>query len=246
MAYEHFFQFYDLLMNDVPYDKYLKLVNQFSQPKSKILDLGCGSGTILVNLLKQGYFVDGLDISCEMLMITQEKLQKEDLYTNLFQDDMKNISVKNEYNMIISFLDSINYLNNEEDINKTFNNIYNALKDEGIFIFDIHSLANLDNIFDNYSYNEINEDFTYLWNTYLEKEDKFSILYHELVFFIKQNKDLYSKLVEYHKQVIFPLNFYLKSLKEVGFRINKIYYDFNEKADNNCRKIIIVVKKCIT
>ncbi|QVK19378.1 class I SAM-dependent methyltransferase [Mycoplasmatota bacterium] len=244
MAYQHFYQFYDSLMEDVPYEKYIHLVKEYAKKDQIILDVGCGTGSVLTRLIEEGFLVDGLDLSDEMLLVTQQKLSDKKLHTNLYQDDMRNIMVENAYDIIISFLDSINYLTTYEDILQTFTRIYKAIKNEGYFIFDVHSLNKVHQVFDGYCYNETMDDYTYLWNSYVEREENFSSVYHELIFFIKQTNDLYKRLEEFHHQVIFPLPDYVNILEKVGFKIEKMLYDFdNSKNETNCDKIIIVAKK---
>ncbi|HEY8364227.1 MAG TPA: class I SAM-dependent methyltransferase [Haloplasmataceae bacterium] len=247
MAYEYFYQFYDELMKDVPYEKYLNLICEYAQNTDFLLDVGCGTGTVLITLLKKGYLVEGLDISEEMLLACQKKLMDDNLNCSLYHDDMRNINIINEYNIIYSFLDSINYLTTLNDIKLTFTNIFKALKPNGYFLFDIHSIDNVNKVFDGYCYNEIKDDYTYLWNAYVEKTTKKSTVYHELAFFLKKSNDLYQKSIEYHKQVVYPLKDYQQILEKIGFKIEKILYDFNDEIiDSNFSKIIIVAKKCST
>lgn len=244
MSYEHFYQFYDQLMDDVKYDNYLLLVKKYANITDSILDVGCGTGNILIPLLEAGYYVDGLDLSDEMLSVTKGKCEFKNLKTNLYQDDMKAISIQNEYNIIVSFLDTINYLKTKTEVKKTFLNIYQALKANGIFIFDIHSLNKVHNVFDGYSYNDTNEYCTYLWNTFVERNEDFTSLYQELSFFIKKKQNLYQRFDEFHEQVIYPLHEYRKILEGIGFIIEEISFDFDKsKNEHNCDKIIIVAKK---
>ena len=60
----------DNLTVDIPfYLKYAKNQN------GKILELGCGTGRVSIELAKAGYFVTGLDLSETMLGIYKEKLK---------------------------------------------------------------------------------------------------------------------------------------------------------------------------
>ncbi len=245
MAYEYFYRFYDELMSDVPYEKYIELVRRYADKSDAILDLGCGTGNILIPLVKEGYNVDGLDMSSEMLIVTKEKLQDCFLQANLFLDDMRYITVNGAYDLIFSFLDTINYLTNIQDIHQTFINVYNALKPEGYFIFDVHSQDFTKQAFSDYSYNDVNEDYVYIWNAYTTTENEKINVFHDLVFFLKKGKNLYERLDEHHHQVVFPLDDYLNILTKTGFTVEKVIYHFDKTpTENNTDKIMLVAKKC--
>ncbi len=247
MAYETLYQFYDLLMEEVPYHQYTQLVKRYANKDNYILDIACGTGSVLVRLIEAGYLVDGLDLSDEMLLITKQKLNNQKLNAHLFHDDMRNINIEDTYQCIYSFLDSINYLHNEKDIFHTFTRVYKALKQNGYFIFDVHSIHNVHEIFDGFCYNEVSDDYSYLWNAYVEKEDYYSTVHHEFNFFIEQTNKLYKRFIEYHKQVIYPYEKYKNLLEKIGFCIDHILYDFKESgSDKDCQKIIFIAKKCLT
>jgi SAM-dependent methyltransferase len=244
MAYEYFYQYYDSLMDDVPYDQFINIVKAYAKNTDKILDLGCGTGTVLIKLLKSGFDVDGIDLSDEMLLATQNKLKAEYLSTNLYQDDMKEFSINDEYNIIFSFLDSINYITSKKDLEKTFKNVFHALKTDGYFIFDIHSINKVLNVFDGYSYGENLEDFSYIWNTFVETKTDHAILYHELTFFIKEKNGFYQKRDEFHKQVVYNLDVYQNLLEKAHFKIEKILYDLDGKnCESSDDRIILICRK---
>lgn len=247
MAYEYLNQFYDSLMENVPYHKYLTIIEKYIDKKAHILDLACGTGNMLLELVKSGYTTHGLDISEEMLTIAKQKLMEINLHANLFQDDMRNIQVENNYELIICLLDSINYLTTAGDIKKTFSGVYQALKKGGYFIFDIFAFNRVEAIFANYSYNESDDDYTYIWNTFVEKKPRYFIVNHEFIFFIKSQNNYFHKYLEYHQQVIFPLKVYLELLSNIGFEIKDVYFDFEKKqSENDSERIILVAKKCCT
>src|SRR5262245_25951459 len=52
---------------------YLDIVHKYGQP---ILDVGCGTGRILMDFRQQGIDIDGVDDSPEMLAICREKAAK--------------------------------------------------------------------------------------------------------------------------------------------------------------------------
>ncbi|MFQ7057914.1 MAG: class I SAM-dependent DNA methyltransferase [Turicibacter sanguinis] len=88
MAYEAFSYYYDILMQDVPYSKWMAKTKQYLPQGSSILDVGCGTGTISILLAKEGYDVTGIDLSEDMLAIAYEKTLAEGLGIHYVQQDM--------------------------------------------------------------------------------------------------------------------------------------------------------------
>ncbi|MGA3085045.1 MAG: class I SAM-dependent methyltransferase, partial [Thermodesulfobacteriota bacterium] len=77
-TYSLFAKFYDAYVEDfagdIPF--YLSLASNTHSP---ILEIGCGSGRVLLSLLRDGHVVTGVDISEEMLRLAGDKLQKNHL-----------------------------------------------------------------------------------------------------------------------------------------------------------------------
>jgi SAM-dependent methyltransferase len=73
MTYDLLARFYDLenadLSEDLPF--WLELADEYGDP---ILELGCGTGRVLLNLVRRGHAVTGVDNSPEMLARLNAKL----------------------------------------------------------------------------------------------------------------------------------------------------------------------------
>ena len=77
-TYTLFAKFYDAYVGD--YNRDLPLYSALaSNTRSPILEIGCGSGRVLLPLLQAGHLVTGVDISPEMLQLADEKLKKNHL-----------------------------------------------------------------------------------------------------------------------------------------------------------------------
>jgi SAM-dependent methyltransferase len=80
-TYARFAKFYDAYTaqytEDIPF--YLAAV---AGRQSPLLEVGCGSGRILIALLRSGYTIAGVDVSEEMLALAQGKLMHEPLGRN--------------------------------------------------------------------------------------------------------------------------------------------------------------------
>jgi ubiquinone/menaquinone biosynthesis C-methylase UbiE len=77
---------------------YLEAVRRYGQP---VLDVGCGTGRILVDFRQQGIDIDGVDNSPEMLALCREKLQKQNLTATLYQQTMEGLDIPRQYQTIL-------------------------------------------------------------------------------------------------------------------------------------------------
>jgi 2-polyprenyl-3-methyl-5-hydroxy-6-metoxy-1,4-benzoquinol methylase len=247
MSYLHFAKFYDELMKDVPYDLWVRFFEQKvdrhfgKQAAKRILDLGCGTGTIAIELARKNYDVTGIDISEEMLTIAQLKANEERLPVQFFQQDMSQFSGFPAFDCIVVFCDSLNYLQTEAAVSATFSSIYDALEPGGLLLFDVHSVYKLEEVFIGSTFTSNEEDVSFIWHCF-EGEVPRSVE-HDLSFFVKAG-ELYERFDEVHLQRTFPIRDYLKMLKETGFDVLEVNGDFQEgeiqpKAERvffTCRK----------
>ena len=73
-----------------PFQRFPELVRAFQEHRcSKLLDLGCGSGRHVVHLAKEGFQVQGTDISPTGLRMTQAWLVEEGLTAGVMLADMR-------------------------------------------------------------------------------------------------------------------------------------------------------------
>lgn len=137
-------EIYDCVMRDVPYkqwSKYIvKLIRKFHPKAKRILELACGTGTMLVLLRKYGFAVDGLDLSPKMIEKAKGKVRDNDV--KFFIADISNFEVDKKYDVQLCLYDSVNYLLELEKFNGLFKSVWDSLNDDGIFIFDISTEYN--------------------------------------------------------------------------------------------------------
>src|SRR5260370_31628698 len=69
---------------------YRDLIVRYGQP---VLDVGCGTGRLLLDYLAQGIDIDGVDVSPEMLAICAEKERQLGLHPRLFEQTMQQIGL---------------------------------------------------------------------------------------------------------------------------------------------------------
>ena len=92
----------------------------------KLLDIGCGTGELLLRLSKN-YSCDGLDLSEEMLKIAHRKLKHRDV--QFFMGDMVDFDTNKSYDIMVALFDTVNHILSVEDLESHFKSVYNSLTD---------------------------------------------------------------------------------------------------------------------
>jgi hypothetical protein len=106
--------------------------------------------------------------------------------------------------------------------------VFSVLEKNGLFLFDVHSLYQVDEIFPNYSYHENEEDFAFLWDSFVG-ENAHSIV-HELTFFVRKedSSEKFIRKDEIHKERTYSLASYVTMLENAGFIDIKVSADFTQ------------------
>lgn len=249
MTYTHFSYLYDDLMKDVPYNQWLDFVMRRIKKYGNhsihtILDLGCGTGELSIKLTGAGFQVSGVDLSEHMLAVANEKAKTHHADIHFYQQSMAELTGFEKIDCVVCFCDSLNYLKTEEEVLQTFKRTFESLKSGGLFMFDVHSIYKISQIFMNQSFVNNGEDVSYIWNCF-PGEDPNSVE-HDLSFFVKApgRDHVYERFDEYHFQRTYPIVQYQKWLEEIGFTVLDISGDFQDtRPQNQCERVFFTAKK---
>lgn len=112
--------------------------------QGRALEVGCGSGRVLIPLLQAGYLVDGLDNSREMLDSCRSRCADQGLTSQLHKEEMHNFQLEQSYEAIIIPAGSFQLLESREMAVEALNNFYNHLAPGGRLILDLFIPTNWD------------------------------------------------------------------------------------------------------
>lgn len=246
MTYNRFANLYDQLMNDVPYERWVQFLKNVFQKyevlQPSILDIGCGTGTLPISLAKLNYSISGVDLSEEMLSVAMAKAEQEKVNIPFFQQNMVELEGFDQLDCVTIFCDSLNYLETEDQVKQTFIKVNESLKDNGLFLFDVHSHYKIEEIFGEETFFIDDAELSLVWSC-TQGEYPLSVE-HDLVFFMKEeNRDLYERFEEYHNQRTFPINTYKSLLNQTGFEVKEILADFDEAVDDTSERIFFIAMK---
>lgn len=248
MSYGRFAEVYDTLMKDVPYEEWVEFtkhqISAYSSDAGRILDLGAGTGEITVRLSAQGYDVTGVDLSEEMLTIAERKssLQKQSI--QWLHQDITELDVTGKYDVMISYCDVLNYIDDPDGVKQVFQRVYDALEPGGLFLFDVHSIGYVEHVLKNQTFGVVYDDVSYIW--FCDEGETPNTVHHDLTFFVKSDGEQYERFDEFHTQRTFSVDTYKQWLKEAGLEIRAVHADFQTEAGfdemENDRLFFVCVK----
>lgn len=102
-----------------------------------ILDAGVGTGRMLIPLLEEGFQVDGVDLSADMLEKCSQACHQRHLTANLIQADLATMALGNCYDTIIMPTASFSLLPSEETAYQVLTNFFDHLVPKGRLIIDL-------------------------------------------------------------------------------------------------------------
>lgn len=233
--YSQFSQVYSHLMNSVDYSFWANYISEIHAALGKktdiALELASGDCKLSKYLSKEFQSIYLTDISLEML-----KLNRTKHYAVCC--DMQSLPFKIKFDFIYSAFDSINYLNNEDILQRFFNNIKLNLSSSGYFVFDValksNSIKHLKNLnrkgtFKGIKYKQISE-FDDVNNLHLNKVE------------IQQRDGKIYK--EVHIQKIYDFYYYFEVLELAELFVSECFDAFSfEDGTPNSERVQFIVKR---
>lgn len=244
MAYGEFAKIYDELINeDINYDemveRILEICNLYNVELNDYLDIACGTGNVTIRIAKYFKNIYGVDLSEDMLREAFDKFKEARIKGKIICQDMTELSLNKEFDLITSVLDSTNYITNLNDLQNYFNGVYNHLKSNGLFIFDVNSYYKLSEILGNNIYTYSEEDVFYTWENVFED----SLLSMFLTFFVKKG-DLYERFEEEHLERAYTEKELEQELKKANLEVIAKFDGYTENyVQANTERIVYVIRK---
>lgn len=242
--YNIFAQYYDELTIDVDYEVRSDYISDFfkanNQNTKTVLDLACGTGSISKCLLEKGYNITGIDLSGDMLSVAYNKLLEVGNNFSLLNADMTNFSLENKVDACVCTLDSINHLDCIESVRKTFECVFDSLKDNGTFVFDVNTIYKHQEILGDNTFVFDEEDFFLSWDNELIDKNTVRILLDFFVF----NGESYDRYNEEITEIAHDIDTLVDLLEEVGFVNIKCYNELTlEEPKEDSQRVYIVCQR---
>ena len=245
MSYDDFSRFYDLLTDNVEYEKradyFCRLLSMCGINEGILLDLGCGTGSMSLAMAERGFDVIGVDSSVGMLNAAQQKMFASGKQMLLLNQSMEEIDLYGTVDGAICVLDGINHLKNEKAVKATFEKVSLFMNKGGAFAFDVntlykHKFVLADNVF------VYEPDGVYcVWqNSFNEADSSVDI---SLDFF-EEEDGVYYRSGESFTERAYELNDIKTWLEDAGFEVIGIYDDLTlDDVKQNSERAVFLAKK---
>ncbi len=123
-------------LKDIPF--YVDLARQFGGP---VLELGCGTGRVLLEIARAGIEICGVDNSKEQLSILTSKLTKEmgevRNRVSTFTRDMRSLTLGRKFPLVIIPFRPMQHMYTVDDQIAALTSARNHLTPDGILAFDV-------------------------------------------------------------------------------------------------------------
>jgi len=227
---------------DVEYYK-----ERLADVKGRVLEVGCGSGRVLIPLLQAGLRVDGVDNSRAMLDSCEKRSKELNVHPLLVEAEMHNFSLDSQYEAIIIPGGSFQLIEGREQALAALAHIHHYLEPGGRLLLDLFLPTDFN---PNYT-------STKKWDTpnheVLVLEDKrieVNLLEQQFVSLLKYEKWKDGRLLQTELQR-FPLSWYGYHefeliLEKAGYEEIKLSadYQFGQKPARAGQMITYEAKKC--
>ena len=225
-CYEALAGSYDALTEDVGYGKRLdfieKLLCRSRIPVKLVLDLACGTGTMSWLLTQRGYEVIGVDGSEDMVAAAMSKGGETQGVPPVFlHQSMPKLDLYGTVDAAVCCLDSLNYLTDPKDVQRTFRRLHLFVAPGGMLVFDVNTAAKLAALDDQVFLDET-EDTYCVWRT--EFDEKKRLCYYGMDIFRLEGEH-WQRSFEEHIEYAYEPAELQQWLAEAGFTRIRSYGD---------------------
>ena len=247
MIYDLIAPFYDSVNSHIDYKSWADFIEKIFQKEMKqkpelVLDLGCGTGRMTVELSRRGYDMTGIDYSTEMLGIARDEAANEGHDILWLCQDMREFELYGTVDAAVCCLDCINHLESEDDLQKCFSLVHNYLIPDGIFVFDINAKHKFENYYGNNTYVMEENNVFCVWENEYDEKEEICDFYITLFEQIKGGK--YIRHEETQRERMFTLEKVKESLKKCNLEFLGAYDDFDFNPGDDSSDRIYIVAKC--
>ena len=245
MSYDDFSRYYDLLTDNVEYEKradyFCRLLSMYGINGGILLDLGCGTGSMSFEMADRGFDVIGVDSSVGMLSAAQQKMFENGKRILLLNQNMQEIDLYGTVDCAICVLDGINHLDNAEDVKQTFGKVSLFMNKGGVFAFDVNTIYKHKNVLADNAFVFEPEGVFCAWQNSFNPDDNSVEINLD---FFEEEDGVYYRSSESFTEQAYELDDIKLWLEETGFEVVGIYDDMTtDKVMPDSERAVFLAKK---
>ena len=246
MIYDLLAPFYDAINAEIDYTSWADFIEKILEKECKqrpelVLDLGCGTGRMTLELARRGYDMTGIDYSPEMLDIARDEAEKKGHDVLWLCQDMREFELYGTVDAAVCCLDCINHLEDISDLEKCFSLIHNYLIPDGIFVFDINGRYKFENIYADNTYAMEENGGMCVWENYYDPGSRICDFY--ITLFKECDDGRYERFDETQSERMYTLAEIKNSLEKCGMEFLYALGDLEfSPGSDECERIYIAAK----
>lgn len=106
------------------------------EPRSRVLDLGCGRGSQTIELARRGHRVLGMDADEKTLAHGRAAAKEEKVYVHFTKNDPRQIPYRGEFDAVLCLSSSFSRLASERDDQRALESVLKSLKPGAKLLID--------------------------------------------------------------------------------------------------------------
>jgi SAM-dependent methyltransferase len=139
LIYDRWQQTYGADYSTLILPRLLATIQQYKIPKTSLLDVACGTGSLGLMMTKRGWAFWGIDASELMVEKACRKFHSARREGTILRQDMRSIRIPVCVGLATSMFDSVNHILTHRDLLRAFRGIAGALSPGGFFVFDVNN-----------------------------------------------------------------------------------------------------------
>ena len=221
---------YDALTTDVDYPTWADYIERhfarLGRPVRTVLDLACGTGSLICELARRGYEVTGVDKSPEMLSLAEEKCRDLDNRPRFFCEGMEALRLPGRVDACVCCLDSVNYVLQPRKLERAFRRVYDCLEPGGLFLFDVDTPEKLAAM-DGQVFLDETEDEYCVWRGEYSPRRRVCSFWMDI---FRREGELWRRGEELHEEYAYTMEELEGYLRQAGFAAAKQYGELKFRA----------------
>ena len=247
MIYDLLAPFYDEINSDISYSDWADFIEKIISANMKnkpelVLDLGCGTGSMALELAARGYDMTGVDYSPEMLGVARDRAEEQGADILWLCQDMRELELYGTVDLTVCCLDAINHLTDEYDLDKCLKLVHNYLIPDGLFVFDVNGKHKFETVYSTNSYVMESDEAMCVWQNYYDEESQLCDFY--ITLFKEEDDGRYSRYDETQTERMYTLEKLRNMLTGAGFEPIGEYGGLNFEPVTDSSDRIYMVARC--